>query len=102
MKPSHKVRNKGEMKMKRKSSTSVTISPTLKCLKVYPIKGTKRDLDELKTVGITLTKDQAIQLARVLLAVTQDWDLIDLTAYRLKKRADGCHPITITSLAISS
>jgi hypothetical protein len=88
------------MEMRRKSSASVTISPTLKCLKVYPSKGTKRDLDELKTIGITLSKDQAIHLARVLLAVTQDWDSIDLTVYRLKERADGCHQITITSLAI--
>jgi hypothetical protein len=49
-------------------------------------------------VGFTLTKEQAIHLARVLLAATQEWDTIDVTGFRLQKRSDGTFPITITSV----
>jgi hypothetical protein len=42
-------------------------------------------------------KDQAIHLARVLLAVSQEWEEVDITAYRLKRRADGTYQITVTS-----
>lgn len=85
--------------MKRKSSTSISISPKVRCLKVYPVKGTKKDIAELKTVGIRLSKDQAIHLARVLLAVTQDWETIEITAYRLKE-IGGYYPITVTSYSL--
>jgi hypothetical protein len=44
-----------------------------------------------------MSKDQAIHLARVLLAVSQEWDENDLTAYRLKRRADGTYQVTVTS-----
>ena len=55
-------------------------------------------MKDLKTVGIKLSKDQAIHLARVLLAVTQDWDIIDITAYRFERRkSDGTYHITVTS-----
>jgi len=55
-------------------------------------------LKNLKTIGIKLSKDQAIHLARVLLAVTQDWDIIDITAYRFERRkSDGTYHITVTS-----
>jgi hypothetical protein len=46
---------------------------------------------KFKTVGRKLSKDQAIHLARILLAVSQEWDEIDITAYRLKRRADGIY-----------
>ena len=49
-------------------------------------------------MGIKLSRDQAIHLSRVLLAVSQEWDEIDITAYRLKKRkSDGTYQITVTS-----
>jgi type II secretory pathway pseudopilin PulG len=54
--------------------------------------------DTLKTVGFKVSREQGIALARVLLAVTQDWDEVDITAYRLEKRAvDGTYHITVTS-----
>jgi hypothetical protein len=53
---------------------------------------------DVQTVGINLTREQAIHLARVLLAVSQDWEEIDITAYRFKRRqSDGLYPLTITS-----
>lgn len=85
--------------MTRKSATSVTISPKLRCERVYPIQGTKKTVAELKTIGFKLNRDQAINLARVLLAVSQDWSGIDVTVFRSKRFSDGTSPITITTAA---
>jgi len=82
----------------RKSPKSITIDPNVRCLRVYPTEDSDKNVKNLKTVGIKLSKDQAIHLARVLLAVTQEWDEIDITAYRFKKRkTDGTYQITVTS-----
>ena len=84
--------------MGRKSPKSIKIDPNVRCLKVYPTEDTHKNVKDLKTVGIKLSKEQAIHLARVLLAVTQDWDEIDITAYRLKQRKnDNTYQITVTS-----
>jgi len=84
--------------MARKSPKSITINPNVRCLRVYPIEETEKNVKDLKTVGIRLNKEQALHLARVLLAVTQEWDELDLTAYRLKMRkTDGTYQITVTS-----
>ncbi len=86
--------------MARKSPRSVLIDQNVRCLRVYPVEGTVKDTRELKTVGIKLSKEQAIHLARVLLAVTQEWDELEITAYRLKKRtSDGTCQVTITSFS---
>lgn len=53
---------------------------------------------DLDTVGFKMSREQAIDLARVLLAVTQDWEIVDVTGFRLKQRkSDGTFSITITS-----
>lgn len=83
--------------MTRKSATSVTISPKLRCQRVYPVQGTKRTAADLKTVGFKLSSDQAINLARVLLAVSQDWTGIEVTAFRSKRFSDGTFPVTVTT-----
>jgi hypothetical protein len=84
--------------MKRQSARSISIDGNVRCDRVYPTEDTKRTVEDLQTVGIKLNKEQAIHLARVLLAVTQDWDEIDITAYRFKKRKDdGTYVITVTS-----
>jgi len=44
-----------------------------------------------------LSKDQAIHLARILLVVSQEWEEIDITAFRLKRRGDGSYQITVTN-----
>jgi hypothetical protein len=83
---------------KRQSASAVRVDTNVRCLRVYPTEDTKRTVAELKTIGIRLTKEQAIHLARVLLVVTQEWDEVDITAYRLTKREeDGTYRLTITS-----
>lgn len=53
---------------------------------------------ELQTVAFRMSRDQAVHLARVLLAVTQDWDQIEITGYRLdRRRSDGTYGITVTT-----
>jgi hypothetical protein len=66
-------------------------------MQIYPTSKTKRDIQDLKTIGIRLSREHAIHLARVLLAVTQEWDEVDLTGYRLDRRSDGTQQLTVTS-----
>jgi hypothetical protein len=85
-------------KKKRKSASSVTVDTNVRCLRVYPTEDTKRTVAELQSVGIKLSKDQAIHLARVLLVVTQEWDEIEITAYRFdRRREDQMYRLTVTS-----
>ena len=84
--------------MSRKSLKSLTIDQNVRCQRIIPVEGSPRQTAELHTVGFTLTKDQGIRLARVPLAATQEWDTIDITAFRLRKRFDGTFPVTITSI----
>ena len=84
--------------MARKAATSIKVDPNARCLRIYPAEDTQKNVKDLKTVGIKLSREQAVHLARVLLAVTQEWYEIDLTAYRLKRRkSDGTYQITVTS-----
>jgi hypothetical protein len=83
--------------MARRSAKSVKIDTNVRCNRVYPIEETNKNVKGLKTEGLKLSRNQAIHLPRVLLAVSQEWDEIDLTAYRLKRRADGTYQITVTS-----
>ena len=83
---------------KRRSASSVSVDTNVRCQRVYPTEDTKRTVAELQSVGIKLSKEQAIHLARVLLVVAQDWDEIDITAYRFdKRRDDGLYRLTVTS-----
>jgi hypothetical protein len=85
--------------MSRESAGSITIDANVRCTRIYPVEETKKNVSELKTVGIKLNRDQAIRLARVLLAAAQEWDEIDVTAYRFDKRkTDDTYRITVTSM----
>ena len=68
--------------MPRKSPKSITVNANVRCLRVYPVEGTSKNVRDLKTIAVKLSKEQAIHLARVLLAVTQEWEEVDITAYR--------------------
>ena len=90
---------KGGCDMVRQSPASINIDPNVRCMKVYPVPQTSRTLENLKTVGIKLSRDQAIHLSKVLLAVAQEWEEIGITAYRLDRRnVDGTYHITVTSM----
>ena len=84
--------------MKRVTSTSTRIDPDVRCERVYPTTNTTRAIKELVTVGFKLNRNQAIHLARVLLAITQDHSEVDVTAYRNPPRkSDNTFKITVTS-----
>lgn len=84
--------------MPRKTSKSLTVDPNVRCQRIYPTEHTKIPIKDLKSIGIKLTNKQAVHLARVLLAVSQDWDDMELTGYRFEKRKkDGTYHITVTS-----
>ena len=82
--------------MKRISPKNISVKSNLKVNKVYPLLDTKKDIKDLKTVGIQLSKNQAIELSRILLAVSQDWEVVDLTFYR-NPSSDGKFRGTITT-----
>ena len=58
--------------MPRKSPRSITIDPNVRCQRIYPVEASKKPIEQLETVGIKLTRQQAIHMARVLLVVSQD------------------------------
>ena len=86
---------------KRVSTSSIRIDPNVRCQRIYPIEdneGSAKSIADLKTVGIKLSREQAVHLARVLLAASQQWDDIDLTAWRVyKRKADNTYNVTVTS-----
>lgn len=89
--------------MKRQSPRAISVDGNVRCNRIYPTEDTKRTVTDLQTVGIRMNKEQAIHLARVLLAVTQEWDAIDITAYRLRRRQeDGTYMVTVTSMVEAS
>jgi len=54
-------------------------------------------ISDLKAIGITLNKEQAIELATSILVASQALDVIDIAGYRLKRRqSDGTYPLTVT------
>ncbi len=69
--------------------TSVKVDMHLRCLKVYPPEGADPNLDALPTVGVKLSREQAVALARVLLAGAQEWDEMELVAFRGEKSKDA-------------
>ena len=84
--------------MPRQTVTSVSVSPNVRALRVYPVDGSRKSIEQLQTVGIKLSREQAIHLARVLLAVTQEWESVEITAKRFERRQnDGTFPVTVTS-----
>jgi len=89
--------------MARKSSASVRVDPNVRCQRIYPVEGTKRNIEDLQNVGFKLSRHQAIHLARVLLTVSQEWEEIDITGYRFERRKrDDTHQITVTSSHVSA
>ena len=85
--------------MARQTVGSVTIDKNVRPERVYPTAETRlTDLSRMKTVGIRLSKTQAIHLARVLLAASQDWDELEITAYRLRPRkSDSTYQVMVTT-----
>jgi len=86
---------------KRVSASSIRIDTNVRCQRIYPVEDSKqkhKTITDLKTVGIKLSRGQAVHLARVLLAASQEWEEIDITAWRVYKRqTDSTYNVTVTS-----
>jgi hypothetical protein len=83
---------------KRRSSATIKVDSNVRCQRIYPVEETAKKVADLKTVGLKLTPDQAIHLARVLLAVARGWKEIDITPYRFERRkSEESYQITVTS-----
>jgi hypothetical protein len=86
--------------MPRQTATSIRVDPNVRRLRIYPVEGTAKKVADLQTVGLRLSREQAVHLARVLLALSQDHAFIDITGRRLEQRkSDGTFGITVTSMA---
>lgn len=84
--------------MPRRSARSISIDSNVRCTRIYPTDETQKTVEDLETIGIRLSREQAVHLARVVLAATQEWAVIDITGYRRERRAsDGTYRLTITS-----
>lgn len=83
---------------RRLAPGSVRIDANVRCQRIYPTEATTKTVSELKTIGFRLSRSQAIHLARVLLAVSQEWQDIDVTGYRFgPRKTDGTYQITVTT-----
>jgi hypothetical protein len=85
---------------KRVSASSLRIDANVRCQRIYPVEDSEapKEIADLKTVGIKLSPEQAIHLARVLLAASQDSEEIDITAWRVYKRhSDNTYNVTVTT-----
>lgn len=79
------------------STAQVKLDINARCLRIYPTEMTKKTVANLQTVGIGLSAEQAIHLARLLLVAAQDWEEIGITAYRFRSRkSDGTYQLTVT------
>jgi hypothetical protein len=71
--------------MPKKPVTSLSIDTHVRCLQVFP-KEKEAGYGELKTMGLRLSREEALHLARALLAATQEWEEVELVVHRFDKR----------------
>ena len=80
------------------TTKNISVRSNLSALRVYPMAGTKRSIEELTTVAMIFDKQQAVDLATRLLIASQEWDKIAVTGFRLKPRkSDGLFIVTVTA-----
>jgi hypothetical protein len=81
-----------------KTTKKLSVKSNLSAIRVYPLPGTKRSIDNLATVAMVFDKQQAVSLATRLLIASESWDKIAVTGFRLKPRkSDGRFIVTVTS-----
>jgi hypothetical protein len=85
--------------MSRQTTGQFGVDPNVRCARVYPVPRSRKQIAELKSVGLKLTRDQARHLAQALFAASKHWDEIDITAYRTPRKSDKSHHVTVTSLS---
>jgi hypothetical protein len=84
----------------------IVIDQDVRCARIFPVEdrtNTSCPANHSKnwegaTVSLRLKKREAIKLARVILAATQEWDHINITGWRYdRRRSDGTYRVTVTS-----
>src|SRR5262249_10425746 len=93
--------------MPRQSVKQLTVDQNVRCQSIYP------DPDEphtacpaghsarwkADTIAFQLTRQQAIDLAKVLLVGCQEWESMTVPAFRTQKRkSDGTYPVPVSAL----
>jgi hypothetical protein len=71
--------------MPQKPFTSLTIDTHIRCLQVFP-KEEDAAYKDLDTMGVRLSREEALHLARAILAATQEWEEVELVVHRFDKR----------------
>lgn len=81
--------------MPKKPLTSLTIDTHVRCRQIFP-KEKEAAYQELKTMGVRLSRAEALHLARALLAATQEWEEVELVVHRFDKRkSDNAYLLTV-------
>lgn len=89
---------------KKKANGNVTLSAlslringdNVRAQKIYPIVGSRKTMDELKTVALCLTNTEALHLSTQLLVAAQSWPSVYITGWR-RERKDKTHDVTVTT-----
>jgi hypothetical protein len=80
-----------------KSVKSIPLKTNLQATCVYPKNPSKvKTLEELKSVGITFNREQALAFANNILLAATHWDNINVTAYRKNNRVTVTTSTTTT------
>jgi hypothetical protein len=69
----------------KKPITSLTIDTHVRCRQIFP-KEKDAAYKALETMGVRLTREEALHLARAILAATQEWEEVELVVHRFDKR----------------
>jgi hypothetical protein len=69
--------------MSAKTSTSITLDPQARSKRLSK---TPKPGADLKSIAITISREQATQLAKALMDASQEWNEIDIHGYRPSKR----------------
>jgi hypothetical protein len=81
--------------MTKKLLTSLTIDTHVRCQQIFP-KENEAAYKELETMGVKLSRGEALHLARAILAATQDWEAVELVVHRFDKRkSDNTYLLTV-------
>ncbi|MGQ9920447.1 MAG: hypothetical protein ACUVRZ_03860 [Desulfobacca sp.] len=71
--------------MPKKPLTTLTVDTHIRCRQIYP-KETDAAYADLKTVGVRLSREEALHLAAALLAAAQEWREVELVVHRFDRR----------------
>jgi len=81
--------------MPKKPLTSITIDTHIRCRQVFPPEN-QAAYKDLTIMGVRLSREEALHLARAILAATQEWQEVELVVHRFDKRtSDNTYLLTV-------